>query len=324
MFSDAEREKPSAPVPGANYYGLLYIDRDHGEHVNLRTGRDPVEIYVGCASLLAASARSAGERLVILTNAAKELRRIASDQGFPPFDCVEIPFELEIPSHARFFQAHFKLSALEAMGSGSLGSFCGLIDIDAVLQGPLSVRLSPGAGVHAYPIDEALAGGSLEDLDLLLGPAERPRRWFGGEFIAGDWESLRCLSYAIKILLPHYIESMPRLTHVGDETVVSAALNLIEEVGVPIHDVSQGRTVARWYSSRLLVPQERLGKMLDATVLHLPCDKVFLQDQARRWLGPERFKRSLVRHVLGKSFIRSLANPVLMLAGGERKYAPQF
>jgi len=317
---------PFAAAPAADRlrcYGLLYVDRRHDKHVNLRPGKDPVVVYVGCASLLAASARWAGESFTVLTNAASELHRIAAEHGFPPFACKEIAFDLEIPRNIRFYQAHYKLCALDAMASGELGGFTALIDIDAVLLGGLSPRLGGLHGLHAYGIDEGLAEAHLGDLHRLIGHPRGPRRWFGGEFIAGDPAALRPLAAAVKMLLPRYLEAVPTLAHVGDETLVSAALNLLIEAGAAVHDVGPERTVVRWYSSRLRVRQERLAQALDATMLHLPADKSFLQEQARRWRGPERFRQDLMRHVIGKSALRALANPVLSLAEGERKYAPR-
>jgi hypothetical protein len=312
-----------APTEAANYYGLLYVDRTHDRHVNLRTSRDPVAVYVGCASLLAASAREAGESFAVLTNAADELREIARTHGFPAFECREIAFDLDLPRGTRFFQAHYKLCVLEAMGSGDLGAFTALVDIDAVLLAPLSRRLNPNRGLQVFGMDERLAGGQASDIERLIGPDRRPRQWYGGEFIAGDWDSMRRLAAKCRTLLPRYLEALPELTHVGDETIVSAAINLLVEEGAPVHDLGRERLVARWYSSRLPVLQEPLAQALEAVVLHLPNDKVFLQDRARRPFSAAAFRRDLVRHALGKSILRQAANPLLSLAQGQQKFAPR-
>jgi hypothetical protein len=311
----------AADIP--RYYGLLYVDRRHDQHVNLRTRRDPVTVYVGCASLLAASARAAGESFAVLTNAAAELRSIADSCGFPSFDCVEMPFDLALPPGTRFFHAHHKLCVLEAMGSGALGSFVGLVDIDAVMQGPLSDRLGRAPGLHAYPMDAGFAGAGAGDLDLLIGQARARRQWYGGEFIAGDWKSMRRLAETCRALLPRYLQVLRQLRHVGEETIVSAALNLLEEEGAPIRDVGADRIVARWYSSRLPVVQAPLARALDALVLHLPTDKTFLQSHARKPFSADRFQAALLRRALRKSILRSLANPILGLAESEPKFAPR-
>lgn len=318
---------PAPPNPAADtepprYYGLLYVDRAQGQHVNLRSSLDPVTVYAGCASLLAASARAAGESFAVVTNTIKDLRGTVEAAGFAPFPCVEMSFDLALPRGIRFSQAHRKICVLEAMGSGALGAFVGLIDIDAVLQGPLSERLGQARGIHAYALDAGLAGGRLGDLELLTGQG-RARRWYGGEFIAGDRLSMKRLAAVCRKLLPRYLEVLPHLLHVGDETIVSAALNLLEEDGVPIHEVGAERIVARWHSSRLPVAQEPLAQALDAVVLHLPSDKLFLQNQARRPFVAERFRDDLVRRARGKSLLRSLANPILGLAEGDHKFPPR-
>lgn len=318
----------ASPSPGGDatpprYYGLLYIDRDHDRHVNLRSSLDPVVVYAGCASLLAASARAAGESFTVLTNAARQVREAAAAGSFLPFHCEEMSFDLALPADIRFFQAHHKLCVLEAMGSGALGSFVGLIDLDAVIQAPLSRRLGQAPGICAYALDEGLAGGRVSDLDLLIGPTRSPRQWYGGEFIAGDWMSMGAVAMACRALLPRYLDALPHLLHVGDETLVSAALNLLRQGGLTIRDVGAEGLVARWYSSRLPIPQPPLAEVLDAVVLHLPNDKLFLQNQARRPFEAERFRRDLVRRATGKSMLRSLANPLLSLVQGERKFPPR-
>jgi hypothetical protein len=317
----------AAPNPAAadspRYYGLLYVDRAHGQHVNLRSSLDPVVVYAGCASLLAASARAAGESFAVLTNAVEQVRSAVESAGFRPFTCVAMSFDLALPAGIRFFQAHHKLCVLEAIGTGALGPFVGLVDIDAVIQAPLSRRLGRAPGIHAYAMDADLAGGRASDLDLLIGPGRRPRQWYGGEFIAGDCASMRRLASVCRTLLPRYLELLPQLLHVGDETIVSAALNLLEQEGVPIRDVGAERIVARWYSSRMKVAQAPLAQALEAVVLHLPSDKPFLQAQARKPFELARFRRDLVRRAAAKSLLRSLANPFLSLADGERMFAPR-
>jgi hypothetical protein len=302
---------------------MLYVDRAQGRRPNLRSSVDTVTVYAGCASLLAASARAAGESFTVVTNSIREVRSATQAGGFAPFPCVEIAFALALPGAPRFAQAHRKLSVLEAMGSGALGSFVGLMDIDVVLQGPLSARLGQAPGLHAYALDASLAGGRPSDIELLIGRSPAPHQWYGGEFIAGDRLSIGRLAAACRSLLPRYLKVLPRLLHVGDETVVSAALNLLEQDGVPIRELGAERIVARWHGNRLPVVQQTLAQALDAIVLHLPSDKLFLQAQARKPFAPDRFRQDLVRHARAKSLLRSLANPFLDLAEGRHKFPPQ-
>jgi len=302
---------------------MLYIDRAQGRRVNLRSSADAVAVYAGCASLLAASARAAGESFTVVTNSLKDVRSAAEAGGFAPFPCVEIAFDLALPHATRFAQAHRKLCLLEIMGSGALGSFVGLMDIDAVLQGPLSGRLGQAPGLHVFALDASLAGGRPSDIELLVGRSPARRQWYGGEFIAGDRLSIGRLAATCKSLLPRYLKVLPRLVHVGDETIVSAALNLLEQDGMPIREVGAERIVARWHGGRLPVVQQTLAEALDAIVLHLPSDKLFLQSQARKPFAPERFRHDLVRRARGRSLLRSLANPFLDLAEGKHKFPPQ-
>ena len=322
LIAEAGGSASGVAIDASRFYGLLYIDRKQDRHVNLRNSADPIAVYAGCASLLAASARAAGESFTVLTNALAELRSVVEAAGFPPFDCREMAFDLDLPPNTRFFQAHHKLCVLEALGSGDFGSFVGLVDIDAVMQAPLSKRLGRAPGIHVYAIDEGLADARIGDLDFLIGPSEGQRRWYGGEFIAGDSVSMQRLATTCMALLPRYLDVLPRLLHVGDEMILSAAVNLMEQEGAPIRDVGSERIVARWYSSRLRVAEEPLTQALDATIVHLPTDKTFLCDQARQPFTVKRFRHALVRHAFGKSLVRSLVNPVLNLAKGENKYAP--
>jgi hypothetical protein len=323
MSSPHAAPKTGAVADPPRYYGLLYVDREHHRHVNLRSSLDPVAVYAGCASLMAASARAAGESFTVLTNTAEQVGRAVESAGFPPFPCEEMLFDLALPPGIRFFQAHHKLCVLEAMGSGVLGAFVGVIDIDAVMQAPLSGQLGQAPGICAYALDEALAGARVSDLDLLIGQGTAPRRWYGGEFIAGDQTSIGVLAAVCRRLLPRYLDLVPQLRHVGDETLVSAALNLLQQEGMAIRDVGAEGVVTRWYSSRLPVRQAPLAEVLDAVVLHLPSDKLFLRNQARKPFETARFRRDLMRRVASKSMLRSLANPFLNLAERERMFPPR-
>ena len=60
-------------------------------------------------------------------------------------------------------------------------------------------------------------------------------RWFGGEFIAGVPEFFSQLVWEIDSVFPGYIQELNVLHHIGDEIVVSVALERFEEkVSIPL------------------------------------------------------------------------------------------
>lgn len=307
-----------------NLYGLLYVDHEHTRHANLRGRLSPLSVYIACARLLATSAARHGLSLRIVTNQPDIIREQLEVMGLPELATCTVRFDLAIPKGTPFYQAHFKLSVLEAFGRGELGSNVALIDLDAVILANL-FEVSPQQSLWVYDITSTVPARYIRDLARLLGPHHhRPLRWFGGEFLAGPSFAFARLSEKVTELMPSYLAGIDSFSHVGDEMIVSAALNVLGAEGLDLVDLGAAGLVSRWWSSRVGFAQPPFASSERAAVLHLPADKPFLMEQALAPADLENFASNYRTYVRPKLRLRALTNPMLNLIHNEHKYAPRL
>lgn len=279
------------------FYSLLYIDRERNRHANLDALHvDPVEVYVACAALSAMSARAHGIKLGVITNepelVAARLRALDLDD----VPVVSIEFSLAVPKTKIFYSAHFKIDVIAALGTGRFGSRVGLVDVDTVFcnQIPDVLLELPPSSLAAYDVsrpDNPLhtGRGMLRDLAIVAGQPLRQPRWFGGEFLLGDAVAFAQLREVVGQCWPRYVRNIGRMFHVGDETPVSTALNLMSDAGFPVVDVGVTPSVIRWWSGGARHPQPAFDEIQNHLLLHLPFDKAFLAEQARIPFSKVRF-----------------------------------
>lgn len=299
---------------GVKLHGLLYIpDRGAESYINVKS-RDPVSIFILCAILLAKSAARAGVAFAIITNDAAKVQARFESYGIDWIPVRPFKFSLEIPKNIPFYSAHYKLEILSAFGRGEFGSHVGLIDIDAVIMGrlaPTLLQLDPELCVYDISAQEIPAYGYeivSRDIHLLCGEAVENPRWYGGEFIVGKCEVFSRLAEHIEWILPKYLENLNNIHHIGAETVLSAAVNLLDQRGVQILDAGRPKIVTRWWSSRTLAEQEPFDDVADSLVLHFPGDKEFLAAEASREFDPQTFLDKYRRHIRRKIFVCRLVN----------------
>lgn len=307
-------------TPPWKFYGLLYLDDDHTSHANLRNGRDPREIYIRCAHLLARSALASGEDFTLITNDTSAIDRICDYLGISPLRTVSIDFDVAVPQGIPFYQAHQKLSVLKAFASASLGLKVGLIDIDAVINSGFSHLLGEGE-IVAYNITSNIPATYL-DAFALLEVEHDDCRWYGGEFICGSSDSFHRLWCEIESMLPRYYEQIGNFKHVGDETIVSAAINVLVANGHHVADAG-GVIVSRWWSSRTNTPQPTFDVASKASIMHLPADKAILANLASEWDGRGNLAEIIKSKVTMKVRMRQVFNFLSKLTGNDR-FAPIF
>ena len=208
----------SAPaVPCAfTVCSLLYVDDAGSRPVNLRNGKaDPLDIYVACAAFLARSAHEAGERFVLVTNRAEVLVAAFARLGLPTPALQELELQLSLPRDIPFYQAHFKLALIKALGQGACGPAAALLDLDMVICKPFTGALASDR-LTAYDITDQAPDNYLRSLTpLLSAPA---RHWYGGEFLADPAEGFARLSERVQDLSPAYMRDIHGFAHIGDET----------------------------------------------------------------------------------------------------------
>lgn len=290
------------------FYGLIYVDRERNRDFNLwQRHRDPIEIYTFCAALAANSAKANGIRFGLLTNNAIEIRRLLDRSGLDHFPIEEIRFSLNVPPVRKFYSAHFKIDAIKALASGEFGDHAGLMDVDALFLRELPPDLKEMAqlGLCAFETNEVYEShgrkGILRNLETVAGTKLPEPKWYGGEFLYGSAANLRELSLEIETCWPRYVENIRSMRHVGDEMPVSAALNNLGRRGMAISDFGASRKgVVRWWSRNTNFRQVSLEEMLPYSLLHLPSDKEFLAEQARRDFALETFMDAYRSYASGK------------------------
>jgi hypothetical protein len=219
-------------------------------------------------------------------------------------DILEIPFETFVPHDIAFFQAHFKLDLIRIAAGGFLGRYPAIVDLDMLLLSEFSTPVRNLFSTNlpcVYEIsDQVMPAYGYEriskDLTVVSGISSPLFKWYGGEFIAAPPEFYCELWKNIKLIYKNYLNNYTDLHHVGDEIVVSAALNRLTLEGNQLQDIGMYQGIGRWWSDPPLHPQRPLEWHKQCSLLHLPGDKYFLNslrgDEAKtRVFGKYKYYR---------------------------------
>lgn len=282
--------------------GILHVADTVQHPVNLgRSIRSPIDVYLRCAALCSRSFAAQGTSFTLITNAPDALRARASQLDLSDLPIAGHAFRWAIPAGLRFHSAHYKLELIEAIGWGQFGPTALLVDIDTVLLKPFALPPLPHAGLLAYDIGHEIFVHAdwpvAKDLAAVAGRTLSRPRWWGGEFLAGTSNGFARLATAIGDHWERYLDLAERLHHVGDEMLVSVALNLLDDDGFAIVDAGVSGGVLRWWSARTTFPQPRLRDVADRSLWHLPADKPFLAEQLARPFDAARFRSDYCRHM---------------------------
>lgn len=317
------------PSEGTKLYGLLHV-APYRAHANLRSAAaDPIDVYLQCASLCAASVAAAGGSFALITNDAERLekRRQALGLGGPEF--VEQQFHWPVPPGIAFYSAHFKLEVIEAFAAGAFGDLVGLIDIDTVLVRPLRLGALPDGALAVYDITEterAAFGRELvcDDLAAVAGCRLEDARWYGGEFIVGAPAAFAAIAQEVRACWPNYVAAIGSLNHVGDEMVVSPAIDRARQKGLSTINVDRPGGVTRWWTARTESPIRPFREIEDRSLLHLPSDKEFLASYCRADFDGARFVADYRRYARRRLRARRIANTLDQLMGRGSKHVARI
>lgn len=262
--------------PDLNAYGLLYVDPKHDRHVNIHGWRNSIDVYLLCAANCSRSFHRSGVRFKLVTNNGALLTERLRRLDITDLEILEHRFVLPVPAGIPFFSAHFKLELYDAFGSGDYGEYLALIDIDTLLLRPLPTA----SDLAAYDISDQVfprygRETVIRDLEIVAGKPLANGRWYGGEFVMGSAAQFSELARLIDFCWPRYIENMGTVHHLGDEMVLSAALNLYATEHALVDYGARGN-VTRWWSSRTFNKQAPFSRAVNTALLHLPADKLFI------------------------------------------------
>ncbi|SES41943.1 hypothetical protein [Rhizobium sp. NFR03] len=325
---------PDQHLRDLRLFTVLYIDEKETQHSSIGRGvLSSRDVYVRCASNLLASCHRNGVQVEILTNQPEyvngQLRRSGAREI-----AVGTSFTRDVPKGIPFYAAHFKLDAIRQLGSGAFGDFVGLVDNDVVMLTPPPVDFSTWTDdrLFVYDISETVLeeyGEKLVSADLKRVAAAdlTSTQWYGGEFIAGSRSAFGILSERLEELWPAYKQLTGSLHHVGDEIIVSAAIDrLVDEGKILVTDVGdeKHRWISRWFSTRSRFRQRPLSHHLGSAMLHLPADKRFIAVSDVRHFEPEPFISTYKKHVKRKLALRKLVNLIGMLKGDKARQVPSL
>jgi len=297
-------------------YGLLHIQENETTSVNISATKfqDQIAIYIRMAIHLSESLARSDVEFVLLTNNRSFVQQLLEAEG-SDLPVKEIPFPTQIPPGTKFFSAHFKLDVFRYfatldepyVGFCDLDVFC-INDFPACYQRivdqqtPLFYDISDQV-IPAYGHDVII-----RDLESIHHqPSEG--RWAGGEFISGAPSFFAALCEKIDVVFGDYLQVIDGLHHVSDESVTTAALELLRQEGMQIADAGTLGLVGRFWSVLTLHPQRPFQYYEGGFLLHLPADKSFLSDKELRGASRQQFLQKYRAYLFKRKF-RNIAATV--------------
>jgi hypothetical protein len=271
-------------------YGLLHLAQNEKSAINLSIAnfQEQISIYLANAIFLAHSLHLKGVEFALLTNNKPLLEQCMRDtRKGCSLEIIDIPFSINVPSGINFFSAHYKIDALRYLATLE-HSYYALCDLDVICINafPASLRNIIKAGIPlCYDISDQVIQAYGHDViirDLsTINKIESEGRWCGGEFIAGTPEFFNDLVSEIDIIYNAYITNIHTLHHVGDEAVVSSAIEKMKRKGVYIADAGCIFIVGRFWNASVLHSQKPFAYYKRCFLLHLPADKKYISDWAQ-------------------------------------------
>lgn len=266
-------------------YGLLHLQDNEYSAVNVfvKNFHQQTLLYIKNAINLSYSlSQQSGISFTLLTNRKDIVNSLCKSEN-QTLQVEEIEFTTKIPSGVRFYSAHYKIDAFRYLASLS-EEYVGLCDLDMVCINKMPICFSNNISNSIpmyYDISDQVipAYGHdviIRDLESIHN-IKSEGRWAGGEFISGTPDFFNTLSNQINEIFDNYIKSISMLHHVGDEAIVSAALELMRNKGVNISDAGSLGMIGRFWNANILHHQKPFEYYCkQCFLLHLPADKHFL------------------------------------------------
>jgi hypothetical protein len=310
------------------FHALLHVGerQDGNKHANIRGGGNPLDIYIRCAGLCARSVAYHGYGFRLVTDKRDWIERRFRNLGLEGVEVIEHDFMLAVPEGIRFRSAHFKLELYDLLGSGGMGDYVGVIDVDTVMTKQIEFPPADPNRLLAYDITKQIVAecGSdsvRSDLEHVSGRQLSACRWFGGEFLFGHPEAFRRLAASVFRIWPKYLQHVAVFHHVGDEMLVAAAM---PDADLSIGDAGQLGFVVRWWTARTKFEQIPFDVAAQRSILHLPSDKEFLANSALIDFCPKNLIARFRRKAGGKILRRRIFSMGERILGQESKYVARL
>jgi hypothetical protein len=268
-----------------------------------RLASDVALTYVAMTVRLAESLARAGKGLRVFTNDKERLLTLAGAKAnlLTP---TPLEFDPIFPLHLSFYAAHHKLHIFERFAEETWPN-C-FLDLDIVLSKDGTVVqqiLENPSPMEAWVYDISAQvfpafSRPVVQRDLAkLGATKAFPLWYGGEFILGTPAFFAQLSAECNSVLPTYLRLCDSLHHIGDETILSVAMNRLGQE-FAVGEAGDADLVIRYWTGPTLHVQPGPAALKRCAFWHLPDMKSVL---SREILSrtPERLTRAIwVRKLL--------------------------
>ena len=262
------------------FYALLFFSKeDVNPNLKLKSLNKKYEIFIKNAYNLANSLKKQKLKFVLLTNNLKKISEFEKIN----FTVRKINFKKKISTKTPFYSAHYKLDVFKYFEKQN--HLCCLLDLDVIAINKISEYLIFAKNRKnnlVYDLnskkDKKHNTKIIKTLKMCNNLANNQPNWYGGEFIFGNNIFFKTINTKIKYIYPRYIKNINKIHHIGDETIVNSALQIIKkEKQIKFTDISKNKVIARYWSINTKTKQKKIDYLLkNYFLLHLPADKVFL------------------------------------------------
>ena len=221
----------------------------------------------------------------LVTNEPYLYLSIARRLNITPPALQYCPFLFRTDPGTPFRLAHFKIDVWNHIASHCPSSHACLLDLDIVgfhnSYHYLQLLINDNTDLFfydQYSVQLRSYGENLITRDInLLSPTSAIKIWAGGEFLLGTKKSYAALYHASLKAKPNYIAQLSQFRHIGDETVLTAALISISDF-LLVKPINQYQIINRLFLARLLKGSKRqsFNDAFGFSLLHLPSSKAFL------------------------------------------------
>lgn len=297
------------------FYGLLFFSKkDINPNFKVKSFNKKYEILLKNAYNLANSLKKQKLKFVLLTNSLEKIRKFKKVN----FIVKKINFKKKISSNTPFYTAHYKLDVFKYFEKQK--HICCLLDLDVVAINKISKHLIIAKNKNINLVynlndqqDKNYNSKIIKTLKLCNNLNNNYPNWYGGEFIFGNRFFFREINNKIKIIYPKYIKNLDAIHHIGDETIVNAALQIMKkEKKIKFKDIAKKKVIARYWSINTKHKQKELDYLFkNCFLLHLPADKVFLSNIDVHKMNYSDIRMRYKMHVY--SFKNKLINKIKLL-----------
>ena len=305
-------------------YGLLHLAEGERSLLNdrVKNFQQQIKLYIKNAIGLSDSLRRKDIKFTLLTNRLDLVSKaLVGIERKDTLRIEKIDFPTKIPSGVRFYSTHFKLDVFRyfSLLNKDRNPYIGLCDLDMIALNEIPTCLTnivKDKLPMCYDISDQVipAYGHdiiIRDMESISG-INSEGRWIGGEFILGSPDFFLSLINEIDNVFGRYVNKINGLHHIGDEVLISVALEQIRRKGIYVADAGTLGIVGRYWSGKTRHSQKDFDYYKDCFLLHLPADKQFLASLANTAIVNDvQFIKKFNKYLMHKNSVYAMSKKIL-------------